>query len=634
MPFAVFRQHQRKLLVVFAIMAMAGFVLSDTLPRWINSGGVNNDDFVVADLFDRSVRRSDIATMGLQRERANQFMAYIGGDPRFFGGTTQAEMIDAMVLKHEADRLDIPATSAFARRWIDQQTRGGMTAPMFEMILSRFNSTISGEELLINLAEQIRITLARQEMAMPVVTPLDVFRNYRDQTERTSFKTVPFLVDSFVTKVGEPTEADLQKFYDEGKDLLPDPDRVAPGFKIPRKIKVEFVSINAADLARQIKEKLPEAEVAAYYDSKKKDFPMDLGLPADLFLGEPNLTPPRYLPFAEQKDVMTAALAREKADEQVADTLGNVRDEVVDPYTDAYLDAEAEVADAKKEGRTADGIKYPKLVDMAAVAQKYNLQHDTSPLLDQEEAEKYGRISRAKAGSSQSGTGDDFDHTMFNSTTGLSEGIEFTDPIGDHFLARKLKDEPAHIAPPSEVREQVVRAWKVAQARPVARKAAEDYAKQLRTAGGTIKDLTVDGRPVIAIDDVTKLKPGIPIPSQFAGQFRMERGPATPAEFTQIPKAGEPLIDAMFALKPGEVAVEPDVPETTFYVLTLDRRSPVSYQSLMGPMGAFTDYGGETRLDLMRKSYADGMTRLRELANYKETKIGDLIAENNPTAAD
>ena len=634
MPFAVFRQHQRKLIAVFAIMAMIGFVLSDTLPRWINSGGVNNDDFVVADLYDRSVRRSDIATMGQERERANQFMASIGGGPGFFGGTTQAEMIDAMILKHEADRLEIPSTSAFARRWIDQQTKGGMTASMFEMILGRFNSTISGEELLINLAEQIRIMMARMEVATPVVTPLDVFRNFRDQTEQTSFKGVPFLVDSFVTKVGEPTDADLQKLYDEGKDLLPDPDRIAPGFKIPRKIKVEFVSINAADLARQIKEKLPEAEVAAYYDSKKKEFPMDLGLPADLFLGEPNLTPPRYLPFAEQKDAMTAALAREKADEQVADILGNVRDEVVDSYTDAYLDAEAEVADAKKEGRTTDGIKYPELVDLDAVAKKYNLQHETSPLIDQEEAENFGRIAQAKAGSSQSSTGEDFDHTMFASTTGISEGIEFTDPIGDHFLARKLKDEPAHVAPLSEVREQVVRAWKVAQARTVARKAAEDYAKQLRTEGGTIKNLTVDNRPVITIDNATKLKPGMPVPSQVAGQFRFDRGPATPAEFSQIPKASEPLINAMFDLKPGEVTVQPDIPETTYYVLTLDGRSPVSYQSLMGPMGAFADYGDETRLTIMRQSYTDGMTRLRELAKFKETKVGDLLAEANPNVPD
>ena len=32
MPFAVFRRHQRKLLAIFAILAMFGFVLADSLP--------------------------------------------------------------------------------------------------------------------------------------------------------------------------------------------------------------------------------------------------------------------------------------------------------------------------------------------------------------------------------------------------------------------------------------------------------------------------------------------------------------------------------------------------------------------------------------------------------------------------
>ncbi len=627
MPFAVFRQHQRKLLAVFAIMAMVGFVLSDTLPRWINSGGVNNQDYVIADLFDRPVRRSDLALMDQHRQRANRFMAYIGADPRFFGGSTQAELIDAMILKHEADRLEIPETSGFARRWIDKQTRSGMTAPMFEMILSKFDSNLAGEELLISLAGQIRILLARQEVATPVVTPLDVYRNFRDQTERASFKAVPFLVDSFVKNVADPTDSEIEKLYNQGKDTLPDPLRVSPGFKIPRKIKVEFVSIDATEVARQIKAKLPDAEVQTYYEGRKKEFPMDLELPVDLFLGEPNLTPQRYLSFAEQKDTMTEALARERAEEQVADTFAKVRDEAVDTFADKYHDAEAEVAEAKKEGRSSAGIEFPKVESLADIAKKYGLNHEVSPLMDQAEAEKYGRISMARTGSGRISDGKDFDHTMFDKKSSLYEGVEFNDTLGDRYLARKLSDEPAHVAPIKEVRDQVVRAWKIEKARPIARKAADDFASKLRTEGGVIQSMTVDDRPVIAIDNVTKLQPGMPIPPQFPGEFRFQRGPASPSEIRQIPEAGPVLLDAMFALKAGEVAVGPDRPETTFYVMTLDKRNPVSYMALMGPSGAFADYGSETQTELLRKGYTEGMARLRDQANYKETKVGALTEE-------
>ena len=79
------------------------------------------------------------------------------------------------------------------------------------------------------------------------------------------------------------------------------------------------------------------------------------------------------------------------------------------------------------------------------------------------------------------------------------------------------------------------------------------------------------------------------------------------------------------ALKAGEVAVEPDKPETTFYVLTLDRKTPVKYMALMGPAGAFSSYGSEARTEVMRRSYTDGMARLRDEAKYKETKVGDLL---------
>ena len=634
MPFAVFRQHQRKLLAVFAILAMIGFVLSDTLPRWINSGGVNNRDYVVADLFDRQVRRSDLQAMDLERQRANRFMAYLGFNPGYFGGSTQAELLDAMILKKEADRLEIPETSAFARRWLDQLTNSGITAAIFESILGRFDSTVSGEELLISLAGQIRMQLARQEVAVPIVTPLDVYKNYRDQTERAAFKVVPFLVDSFVGQVGEPSDADVQALYDQGKDLQPDPTRVAPGFKVPRKVKVEFVSIDAADVSRKIAEKLPEAEVAAYYEGRKKEFPLDIGLPADLFLGAPQLTPPRYIPFADQKDAMTKALAKERADEQVADTFDKVREEALDPYADAYIEQQAKIDEAKKEGRTADGVELPKYEDLAAVAKKYGLNHEISPPLTQDEAERYGRISMARTGTGRANDGNDFDHTLFEKKTNLFEGIEFTDTLGDRYLARKLSDEPAHVAPLREVRDQVVRAWKVAKARPVAQKAAEAYAATLRNEGGVIKTLTVADRPVLTIDEVTKMKQGMSIPSQVNGEFRFERGPASPAEIRQIPEASPKLLDELFALKPGAVAVEPDRPETTFYVMTLDHRKPASFAALMGPAGDFASYGSDTMREGMRRSLTDGMARLREQAHFKETKIGDLLQEGNEAAAE
>src|SRR4051794_6849447 len=157
MPFAVFRQHQRKLLAVFAILAMIGFVLSDTLNTWSRSGGAAERNIVVAELYGKQIHLSDLGAMNEQRQRANRFMAYAGRDPGFFGGTTRAEVIHAPLLAHEAARLAIPASTEFARKWIDLQTFGAMNAQLFEVILGRFDNKVSGEQLLSDVAGQVRL---------------------------------------------------------------------------------------------------------------------------------------------------------------------------------------------------------------------------------------------------------------------------------------------------------------------------------------------------------------------------------------------------------------------------------------------------------------------------------------------
>src|SRR5437763_16970914 len=75
MPFAVFRRHQKKLLAIFAILAMFGFVVADSLPRLLSGGPMTGGNPVVVELYGRSVRRSDINAMAAERGNANFFMA-------------------------------------------------------------------------------------------------------------------------------------------------------------------------------------------------------------------------------------------------------------------------------------------------------------------------------------------------------------------------------------------------------------------------------------------------------------------------------------------------------------------------------------------------------------------------------
>ena len=76
MPFEVFRRHQRKLLAIFAILAMFGFVVSDSLPKLLNPGYGGRDQAVVK-LFGETVYRSALNEMIEQRTLANMFVAQL-----------------------------------------------------------------------------------------------------------------------------------------------------------------------------------------------------------------------------------------------------------------------------------------------------------------------------------------------------------------------------------------------------------------------------------------------------------------------------------------------------------------------------------------------------------------------------
>ena len=75
-----------------------------------------------------------------------------------------------------------------------------MTVELFEMLLSRLNNRVSGDQLLADIANQVRLANVSRAPGDPLVTPYDVFRSYRDQNERVSAKAVEIPVEKFLAQ--------------------------------------------------------------------------------------------------------------------------------------------------------------------------------------------------------------------------------------------------------------------------------------------------------------------------------------------------------------------------------------------------------------------------------------------------
>ncbi len=157
-------------------------------------------------------------------------------------------------------------------------------------------------------------------------------------------------------------------------------------------------------------------------------------------------------------------------------------------------------------------------------------------MLSREDAEHYGQISGAEVGLSRTGGGKTFEDEFFDPKTALYESVELSDLLGTRFLARKIQDVPPRVPPLDEVRKDVALAWKIEKARPLAQKAAEQVAEQLKKLGGPPKEATFQGYRVVTIPAMARKRPAENLnPNPFAPPPPPEEWP-----ISQIPSRARP----------------------------------------------------------------------------------------------
>ncbi len=634
MPFEVFRRHQRKLLAVLAIFAMVAFTLDLSLFRNRGPGGAGEDP-VVFTIYGNPIRRSEMAGMKFERARANLFMQNLGAGDQFFGGTTDDEIRDAMILEHEANRMKMPRSPDIAKLWLRDATRGQLTPELFDSIY-RQNFTgeppflVSDEQLLGDIANQVRLLKLRSLPVLPVsspldmdlsgVTPLDIYQAYRDQNEKVSALAIPVSVEDYLDKVPDPKPTELQSFFDKYKDQLDDPNRDTPGFKSPRRVKVEYIAVDQRKLEQQYQNELTEDEVQQYYKEHADEFPAPpRELPEHLFAGdtENKLTPRTTDPFLEVRDDVRSRLALEKARDQTDRIFEGIREIVMDPFADRYDKIVEENEVAKEEKRKPAELPEPVASSRQTLLGKYaaekGLRHEVTSLMTLTEAQQKVPIAAATLGPTWPSNGPTFSEFLFEPRAAVYEPFELASPGGERFLAWKLADQEPRVPPLADIKDRVVRAWKMQQARKLAEADARGLAAKARESKGDLKAVA-GSRPVLTTSEIPKLSPSL---DELSGLGL--GGGARPSEIPQIPNPSDALRDALFALEPGQVVVEPNAPKSVYYVLALQRRTPAELGNLFGPIGVRPRMEREVALNAMRDRVQRWMDYLRSRAGVTTT---------------
>jgi len=535
----------------------------------------HSPDTVIAAVGDRNIRAEDLQRAlepALERLRA-QFGTAI--DPRQVKqlgilDTLLGQLIDRSLIEQEVARLGLEVS--------DEEIRDAIYSnPAFRGPDGKFDRQIFAQVLTMNrlseeqLVARLRHDIPRSDLVQAITAGIGMPRSvvdtlYRYRNEKRLADIVAFPAAS-IANIGEPSDADLSKFYDAHPDL----------FRAPEYRGFSVASLSPGDVEQP--GEIAEDELKKEYDQRKDEFE----------------TPDRreiqqiLAPSEEKAKEAEAALAAGKDWKDVATTIAGQDPETIDlgllsrqeiPHelgdvafelplnqasqpiksplgwhilrvvkiepaaTQSFDEAKAQIATELKRQNAADRLdKVGNQADdalaggapLADVAAKYQLKTATVAAADEGGRDPQGNAISLPVAS------DEVLKAVFGTNQGdTSRIIDMKD--GSIFAIRVDKITPPQVRPLAEVKSQAVAAWQAEQKSEAATKQAEALA-------GVVT-------------------PGVAL-AKVAGDQGLTLLPATPLSRTAAPgqTVSPALVAKLFTAKPGDVVTASD--ETGAYTAQL-----------------------------------------------------------------
>ncbi|MFM7207836.1 MAG: hypothetical protein ACKO4T_14335, partial [Planctomycetaceae bacterium] len=260
-----------------------------------------------------------------------------------------------------------------------------------------------------------------------------------------------------------------------------------------------------------------------------------------------------FEPLDKVRDDIVGRLAKEASDRRISAVFDAVRNDVA-----RYGES---LALWQVEGEGAGPA--PVGPDVKKIAAQQGLEGGTSDLVTANEAFTGGGIG----GSFEIAMSREFGvrqqrwiDMIFAANAQTLQAVTSRDIEGNRYLSWKTEDQPEFTPSYQSARDDVLRAWRIVEARPLASKAAEALAAEV-TGGKTLEQVAAarGGLEVTKAGPFTWLTRGT-APFGSAPELSQPEGLAMP---------GTAVMRAVFDLEPGQAAVAFNEPQTVCYVIRL-----------------------------------------------------------------
>ena len=288
---------------------------------------------------------------------------------------------------------------------------------------------------------------------------------------------------------------------------------------------------------------------------------------------------PKHKPLEEVRDEIKEDLARLRVTDRINEAFEKIQSEI-SAYNDRLVRWELEF-------ETDPDAPKPKEPDFKTLAKTYALEFvPETPFM-----------STAEAATNPDFPSDpSFMQAAFNEQAPTYRPIRATDIEDNHYLVWKTAQQASVTPPLEEVRDQVVRAWKLQQAQHLALEAAKSKADEARQKSATLRE--VFGEQVLEVGPFTAATMGS-VPGGMGGQQpRLTKLP-------DLDNAGPEFMELVTNLEKGEVGTAMNHPRTVAYVIqvTAEITDPVVLRSEFAARTA-TNYQSFAAVGLPEKQNA------------------------------
>lgn len=293
-PFRTFRKNQKVWMAAITIMAIVAFVfMSGPMLSFSRMGG--GPPAAIETKYGK-LTGLEISMLRQQRRMLSQFLnvlhSYYASDPKTFrqadvvdmavlnllGPETDNEAIDHWIYARAAESIGVVVDDDSVNRLLTAMLVGVPEPQKLLDFAIRYSGQGMGGDVLRRILKEQLLALRFMQLGHQYdewagfsASPAERWEYFKRLHQEATTEVALLTPQDFVKAVKEPTDKELEDFFEQHKNAEASPDSAQPGFRVPRRVSVDYLEMDED----KIRDGITDAEIQQEYEKDPKVYARD-----------------------------------------------------------------------------------------------------------------------------------------------------------------------------------------------------------------------------------------------------------------------------------------------------------------------------------------------------------------------